>query len=57
MDNNTGIKKEIHHCHTDDFHKTMVTILAPNNNNVQQVRRMRLIALKFGYKVLVGFIR
>lgn len=49
-------RKEVSHCHTDNAHNILGVMLAPDDNNRQQVERMRKIALKFGDKVRVGYI-
>ena len=47
---------EVPHYHTDEGHRALGVILAPDDNNRSQVDRMRNIALKFGDRVRVGFI-
>ena len=56
MYDDNGNKKYLPYCHTDDAHKTLGVILGTDNNNSQQVERMRKLVLKFGDKVIVGYI-
>ena len=55
-DDSSG-RKEVPHCHTDEAHKTLGVMLAPDENNRSQIVKMRQISRKFGYHVRVGFIR
>ena len=57
MYDDVGTKIEVPHCHTDEAHRTLGVMLAPDDNNTLQVSRMKDIALKFGDNVRVGFIR
>ena len=52
-----GNKMEVLYCQSDEAHRTLGVMLAPNDNNRSQVDSMRNISLKFGDRVRVGFIR
>ena len=57
MYDDEGTKIEVPHCHTNEAHRTLGVMLAPDDNNKGQVSRMKDIALKFGDNVRVRFIR
>ena len=57
MYDDNGHRKAVPHYYTDEAHRTLGVMLAPNNNNALQMSRMRKITLKFNDKVRVGFIR
>ena len=57
MYDDEGNKVEVPHCHTDEAHRILGVMLAPDDNNKSQVDMMRNIALTFGDRVHVGFIR
>lgn len=52
----TGIK-EVHHCRIDASYKSLGVVLAPDDNNTIQIKRMCQIEVKFGDGVRVGFIK
>ena len=52
----TMVKKEVPHCHTDDTHKILAVILAPDDNNSQQVEIIYKLASQFGDRLRVGCI-
>ena len=45
------------HCHTNEAHKTLGVMLAPEDNNESQVSMMRKIASQFGDSIRTGFIK
>ena len=57
MYDDLGRRKEVPHCHTDVAHKTLGVMLAPDDNNKIQVKKMRQISSKFGDRVQVGYIQ
>ena len=54
---NNGTKKEVPHYCIDEAHNIVGVMIAPDDNNKNQVVKMRQLALKFGDQVQVGFIR
>ena len=57
MYDDVGRWKEVTHCHTDVVHRTLGVMLAPDDNNKSQVKRMRQIFSKFGDRVRAGYIQ
>jgi len=57
MYDDAGARVEVPHCHTNEAHRTLGVMLAPDDNNKGQVARMMSTAQKFGDNVRVGFIR
>ena len=47
MDDDTGTKKKVPYFHPNVAHRTLGVILAPDDNNNQQVKRMRQLAQKW----------
>ena len=56
MYDDNGHRKAVPHCHTDEAHRTLGVMSAPNNDNTLQISRMRKMTLTFSDKVRVGFI-
>ena len=56
MFNDNDARKVTPHYHTDDTHKNLGVMLAPDSNINLQFTQMRTTALKFGDKVRIGFI-
>ena len=57
MNNDKGDRTVAPHCHTNEAHRTLGVMLAPDDNNEAQVTMMRKIASKFGDSIRTGFIK
>ena len=57
MDDDNGKRTVVPHCHTNEAHKTLGVMLAPEDNNESQVAMMRKIASQFGDSIRTGFIK
>ena len=57
MYDDEGTQIEVPHCHTNESHRILGVILAPDDNNKLQVSRMKDISLTLGDNIRVGFIR
>ena len=56
MDNDSGTRTIVPHCHTDESYKTLGVMIAPDDNNTLKVDRMNKITLQFENKIRVEFI-
>ena len=52
-----GYWKIVTHYYSDDAHKKLEFMIAPDGQNSQQVDRMRRISLQFGYRIRVGYTK
>ena len=57
MYDDKGNRIIVPHCHTDDAHRTLGVMLLPEDNNATQIEIMKAIAVKFGDKIRVGYIK
>ena len=57
MNTDKGDRTVVPHCHTNEAHRTLGVILAPDDNNEAQVAMMHKIATKFGDSIRTGFIK
>ena len=57
MYDDEGARVDVPHCHTNEVHRILGVMLAPDETNKGQVARIKETAIKFGDNFRAGFIR